>query len=88
LERCGISTVLVGGAAAAVHSMGAYQSGDIDLLIDSYPLPTKQALTEAMHEIGFVAGQGRHFRHPECDHLYVEFIQNALHIGKEYHIEL
>ena len=82
----GIATVLVGGAAAAVHSAGAYRSGDIDLLIDSYPRPSPEKLDSAMASIGFKR-QGRHYIHPECHHLFVEFIFNALHIGKDYRIE-
>ncbi|MCB1211239.1 MAG: hypothetical protein KDK97_18080 [Verrucomicrobiales bacterium] len=86
LQKRGIATVLVGGAAAAVHSKGAYRSGDIDLLIDAFPAPSEKALRDAMLEIGFEA-KGRHFRHPKCDHLFVEFIRNSLHIGKDYQIE-
>lgn len=81
-----ISTVLVGGAAAAVHSLGAYRSGDIDLLIDSFPLPSDEMLKRAMKGIGFVS-KGRHFRHPKCKHLFVEFLSGSLHIGKDYGIE-
>lgn len=86
LEAAGISTVLVGGAATAVHLGGAYRSGDIDLLIDSFPPPNAKTLGRAMEEIGF-RREGRHYRHPECRHLFVEFIQNSLHIGKDYRIE-
>lgn len=82
----GIATVLVGGAAAAVHSAGAYRSGDIDLLIDSYPRPSSDKLDSVMASIGFTR-RGRHHVHPECHHLFVEFIFNALHIGKDYRIE-
>ena len=86
LESHGVSTVLVGGAAAAVHSGGAYRSGDIDLLIDSYPPPSPAKLDATMAIIGFQR-QGRHYTHPRCHHLFVEFIFNALHIGKDYKIK-
>ena len=86
LASQGISTVLVGGAAAAVHSHGAYRSGDIDLLIDSFPLPTDDQLKKTMERIGFVS-KGRHYRHPKCQHLFVEFVSGTLHIGKDYRIE-
>lgn len=44
----GIDTVLVGGGAAAVHSIGAYQSGDLDLLVDSFPAPSAGQMDRAM----------------------------------------
>ena len=86
LAMQGIDTVLVGGGAAAAHSKGAYQSGDLDLLIDSYPPPSTGQLDRAMAEIGFFR-ESRHYRHPQCTHLFVEFIWSSLHLGKDYRIE-
>ena len=43
-------------------------------------------LKRAMKGIGFVS-KGRHFRHPKCKHLFVEFLSGSLHIGKDYGIE-
>jgi hypothetical protein len=86
LQRAGIPTVLVGGAAAAVHSRGAYHSGDLDLLLDAFPLPKIELLQKAMEGIGFTEAKGRYFRHPECDHLYVEFVPGPLHLGEDYDV--
>lgn len=74
----GIDTVLVGGGAAAVHSMGAYQSGDLDLLVDSFPPPSAGQMDRA---------KAATTRHPRCTHLFIEFIWSSLHLGKDYRIE-
>ena len=84
LKRRGISTVLVGGGAAAIHSRGAYRSGDLDLLIDTFPPPPRKQIIEAMAAIEFTQTKGRYFQHPECAHLYVEFIVGSLHLGHDY----
>lgn len=39
-----------------------------------------------MQELGFKA-EGRHFRHPECKHLFVEFLPGPLAIGNNYRIK-
>lgn len=36
LAKHDISTVLVGGAVVAIYSKGAYQSGDLDFVLESY----------------------------------------------------
>lgn len=69
LKKKGIDTVLVGGAVVSVYTDGAYQSGDLDFVkLDLFT----EKLEEAMAEIGFKK-HGRHYIHPECKHLFVEF---------------
>lgn len=69
LKKRGIDTVLVGGAVVSIYSNGAYQSGDLDFIRTSI-FVTK--LEESMAEIGFQK-RGRHYVHPKCKHLFVEF---------------
>lgn len=69
LKKKGIDTVLVGGAVVSIYSNGAYHSGDLDFVKTSI-LVTK--LDETMDELGFKK-HGRHFVHPNCKHLFVEF---------------
>lgn len=69
LKKKGIDTVLVGGAVVSIYTNGAYHSGDLDFVkLDLFT----GKLEEAMSEIGFKK-HGRHYVHPECKHLFVEF---------------
>lgn len=69
LKKKGIDTVLVGGAVVSVYTNGSYHSGDLDFVtLDIFT----NNLEEAMNEIGFIK-HGRHYRNPECNHLFVEF---------------
>ena len=70
LERRGFDVVLVGGAVVSIYSEGAYQSGDLDFIVNSF---NKKELPKALAEIGFVKTPQRYFKHPECDHLFIEF---------------
>lgn len=69
LKKKGIDTVLVGGAVVSIYSNGAYHSGDLDFVKTSM---FASKLDETMSELGFKK-HGRHFVHPECKHLFVEF---------------
>ncbi|MCP4911716.1 MAG: hypothetical protein GY909_01255 [Oligoflexia bacterium] len=69
LKKNGIDTTLVGGAVVAVYSKGAYHSGDLDFVRLSI---FREGIDEAMNEIGFQR-EGRHFVHPKCEHLFIEF---------------
>jgi hypothetical protein len=84
LAQSGIRTVLVGGAVAAIYSEGAYKSGDLDLVIENYS-PLDSEIAKSMNDIGFVK-QGRHWIHPECNHLFVEFVLSPVAIGDDYRI--
>jgi hypothetical protein len=84
LKSNGIDTILVGGAVVSIYSEGIYKSGDLDLVLGS--LFTK-GLETAMNQIGFKK-HGRHYVHPDCKHLFVEFPGSPpLGIGSDYSIE-
>lgn len=69
LKRKCIDTMLVGGAVVSIYTDGAYKSGDLDFVkLDLFT----SGLKKAMSEIGFKK-HGRHYIHPECKHLFVEF---------------
>ncbi len=82
LESRGIKTVLVGGAVVAVYTDGAYRSGDLDFVLER---EADDRITSAMAEIGFQL-RGRHFAHPECEHLFVEFVPGPVGIGQDLSI--
>src|SRR5690606_5577939 len=70
LKKKGFDTVLVGGAVVSIYSEGAYRSGDLDFVLNTF---IKNGLDEAMGEIGFKKQGSRHFIHSDCKHLFVEF---------------
>ena len=78
LKKKGIDTVLVGGAVVSVYSEGAYESGDLDFILTQMFV---KELPAAMKEIGFERKVGRHYIHPECKHLFIEFPSSFLEIG-------
>ena len=80
-EGAGIPTVLVGGAVVAIYSEGLYRSGDLDMVLDRH---RRSDVTETLKEIGFLPGKSRYFKHPECDHLYLEFPPGPVELGEEY----
>lgn len=82
LKAKGIDTVLVGGAVVSIYSEGAYESGDLDLILTNFFVKN---LPQVMREIGFEK-KGRHFVHPECEHLYVEFPTGPVEIGDDLNI--
>jgi len=84
LSKAGLKNILVGGAVAAIYSKGAYKSGDLDIVIDSY-LPIKQKLEKTMNSLGFKK-ETRHWVHPDCRHLFVEFCAPPVAIGDESNI--
>jgi len=84
LSSLGIRNVLVGGAVAAIYSEGAYKSGDLDIVLDSYRLDTK-VLDRGMRSIGFIK-EGRHWIHPECEHIFIEFCNPPVSIGSDFKI--
>jgi hypothetical protein len=84
LKKNGIDTVLVGGSVVSVYSEGAYQSGDLDFVLTDMFVKN---LPERMNEIGFRKKAGRHYVHPECKHLHVEFPSSFLEIGEDNKIK-
>ena len=83
LAKNKIETVLVGGAVAAIYSEGAYRSGDLDLVLVS---SLTDRLPKLMKEIGFEVKQSRHYSHPKCKHLIVDFASPPAAIGEDYKI--
>ncbi len=83
LSKNGISTILVGGAVVAIYSKGAYRSGDLDFVLET--LRTKEIPT-LMEEIGFKVQAGRHYKHPKCSHIFVEFCSPPAGIGEDTRI--
>ena len=79
LEERGIGVVLVGGAVVSVYTEGAYRSGDLDFVREEF---FAEGLPEVMSEIGFEK-EGRHYRHPDCGHLFVEFVSGPIGIGAD-----
>ncbi len=69
LKKRGIETILVGGAVVSIYTNGAYESGDLDFVKESLFVTN---LEEVMGELGFKK-HGRHYIHPECKQLFVEF---------------
>jgi hypothetical protein len=84
LAEAGIESVLVGGAVVAVYSNGAYRSGDLDFVAVSGMRPKIQSVLEAL---GFQSMRSRHFEHPECPHLIIEFAPGPLSIGDDFKIK-
>lgn len=78
----GFDAVLVGGAVVSIYTEGAYQSGDLDFVIQNI---LKTDLPSVMKEIGFHK-KGKNYIHPECKHLFVEFPPGPLGIGEDYNI--
>ena len=83
LSKNGFDAVLVGGAVVSIYSNGAYESGDLDFIIQNI---FKDKLPKVMAEIGFMK-KGRHYVHPECDHLFVEFPPGPIEIGGDAQIK-
>ena len=84
LSKEGIESVLVGGAVVAVYSRGAYRSGDLDIIVGTGVHSKIQA---ALKTLGFVKIRSRHFEHPECSHLIIEFPPGPVSIGDDFRIE-
>jgi hypothetical protein len=82
LEASGIGVVLVGGAVVAVYTDGAYQSGDLDFVPERL---FEDRIDASMLELGFHRN-GRNYEHPDCRHLFVEFVSGPLGIGNDQNI--
>ena len=83
LENNGLDVVLVGGAVVSIYSKGMYKSGDLDFIVRSF---NKEKLPELLKEIGFERTEGRYYKHPECDHLFIEFPTGPIEIAESYNI--
>jgi hypothetical protein len=83
LRRAGIRAVLTGGACATIYSGGAYQSEDLDLILQSSP--TQKELDRVMAGIGF-ARKGDSYHHPDT-RFFVEFPRGPLSIGSDLSVK-
>lgn len=83
LEKAGIRAVLTGGACAAIHTAGAYQSEDLDFILQSNP--SQEELDEAMGSIGYRRKRNQYF-HPKT-RIFVEFPAGPLGIGRDLSIK-
>lgn len=84
LKKNGIDSILVGGAVVSIYSEGIYESGDLDFVLTDMFVKNLPAV---MKEIGFLKKGGRHYEHPECKHLFVEFPSSFLEIGDDNRIK-
>jgi len=82
-----ISTILVGGSVAAIYSEGAYSSGDLDIVIESFQI-THREIENLLKAINFFkTGDRNFFKHPECNHILIEFMSPPVAIGEDYKIK-
>lgn len=81
LEGEGIRSILVGGAVVAIYTKGLYRSGDLDMVPDDMG---REGLERALAKIGFEPTSSRYFKHPECQHLFLEFPRGPVEIGEQY----
>jgi hypothetical protein len=74
-----VDVVLVGGAVVSIYTEGAYLSGDLDFVLNDY---TRETLNKVLKRLGFHQ-KNRHYIHPECKHLYLEFASFPVSIGDD-----
>jgi hypothetical protein len=84
LSKNGIDTILVGGAVVAIYTEGAYRSGDLDFVLLTY---LNEKLPEVMKDIGFTVSTSRHYSHPECTSLIIDFASGPPGIGEDLRIK-
>ncbi len=84
LAKNDIETVLVGGGVVAIYTDGKYRSGDLDFVLRSFLV---KKLPEVMAKIGFKVDRSRHFSHPDCKHIIIDFMSPPVAIGNDYKIE-
>jgi hypothetical protein len=83
LADAGIRAVLTGGACATLYTRGAYQSADLDFVLQSAVKQTR--LDAALAAVGF-SRRGDHYVHPRARFL-VEFPRGPLAIGSDSRIQ-
>lgn len=82
LSKNDVDVILVGGAVVSIYSEGAYRSGDLDFVLNDF---SRQKLDEVLTNLGFKKS-GRFYKHPECKHLFLEFMTFPASIGEDYQI--
>ena len=83
LENAGSCSVLVGGAALAIHTEGRYRTSNLDLVPDDL---MRREVPEILHSLGFAAQRKRNFVHSECPHLAIRLPMGPVEIGGEFPI--
>lgn len=83
LSRNDIDAILVGGAVVSIYTEGAYKSGDLDFVLNEL---TRKKLDKTLDGIGFLK-DGRFYKHPECQHLFLEFASFPASIGNDHNIK-
>ena len=68
----------------SIYSEGAYKSGDLDFVLETY---LSKHLPRVLKDIGFERRDGRHYKHPECKHLFIEFQNPPVGIGEDTRIK-
>jgi hypothetical protein len=76
LARHGIRSVLSGGAVVSIYSDNAYESKDLDFIIEG--IAKKE--DPAMEELGFRKEAGRYWTHPRTE-FWIEFPSGPLQVG-------
>ena len=79
LGGAGFTAVLTGGACATVYSGGAYQSHDLDFVVQAGG--NQQTLETALARVGFLRKSDRYV-HPRTS-FFVEFVRGPLAIGDD-----
>jgi hypothetical protein len=79
LATRGIRVVLSGGTCVTIYARGAYVSGDLDLVLETYARP--QRVSAALAELGFER-RGRVFKHPDSS-LWLDIRSAPLAVGSE-----
>lgn len=82
LSKNDVDVILVGGAVVSIYSEGAYRSGDLDFVLNDF---SRKKLEEVLFSLGFVKSQ-RFYKHPDCKHLFLEFVGFPVSIGDDYQI--
>lgn len=83
MEGKGLRAVLSGGACASIYTSDAYQSVDLDFILQGSGTPRQ--VDEAMASVGF-ARRGTQYFNP-VSRYYVEFPPGPLGVGADYRIE-
>jgi hypothetical protein len=80
LQEAGLTVVLTGGSAATVYAPNAYQSLDLDFVVQFNRTPL-QAGERALHELGYSEEKGMyvHRKNP----FTIDFLEHPLSIGEE-----
>lgn len=84
LEEAGIESVLVGGAVVAIYTEGIYRSGDLDLVIHQID---RAQVGNVLSGIEFEGTESRYYKHPQCEHLFLEFPPGPVELGNESPVE-